>query len=57
MMRPNTASPTHTLFLRCRVGGLEGALQPAARSLETSFEASAALRHLRMRMWAAGQPA
>ncbi|MWV25743.1 hypothetical protein FVE89_27955 [Methylobacterium sp. 2A] len=29
--------------------GLEGALQPAARCLEPSFEASATLRHLRMR--------
>jgi hypothetical protein len=28
---------------------LEGGLQPAARSLGPSFEASAALRHLRMR--------
>ncbi len=29
--------------------GLEGGPQPAARSLEASFEASASLRHLRMR--------
>jgi hypothetical protein len=29
--------------------GLEGVLQPAVRSLEPAFEASAALRHLRMR--------
>jgi hypothetical protein len=56
-MRPNTVSPIHALILRCRVSGLEGALQPAARSLVPSFEASAALRHLRMRMRAGGQPA
>ncbi|QGY01228.1 hypothetical protein MMSR116_04410 [Methylobacterium mesophilicum SR1.6/6] len=35
--------------------GLEGALQKAPRSLEPSFEAFAALRHLRMR-WKDGQP-
>ncbi|MEE7493808.1 hypothetical protein MOTC310_26640 [Methylobacterium oryzae] len=29
--------------------GVEGGLQPAARSLEGSFEACAARRHLRMR--------
>ncbi|KQO48919.1 hypothetical protein ASF32_19490 [Methylobacterium sp. Leaf91] len=37
------------LILRCGDSRLEGALQPPLRLLEPSFEAFAALRHLRMR--------
>ncbi len=43
--------PKLSLILRCRVSGLEGDFQGAKRWLEPSFEASASLRHLRMRMW------
>ena len=37
--------PTCDLILRCRLSGLEGGLQPAARSLEPSFEAVAPRPH------------
>ncbi|KQO51773.1 hypothetical protein ASF08_03325 [Methylobacterium sp. Leaf85] len=37
------------LILRCRDSGLEGGLQIAGWPLETSFEAAAPHRHLRMR--------
>jgi hypothetical protein len=43
-------APTPDLIRRCRVSGLEGGLQLALRVLEGSFEASASLRHLRMRV-------
>ncbi|TXN19075.1 hypothetical protein FV217_22500, partial [Methylobacterium sp. WL9] len=50
-------APTHPLILRCEAQpSLEGGLQRAARSLEPSFEASASLRHLRMR-WVGGRHA
>ncbi|KQO45646.1 hypothetical protein ASF32_16055 [Methylobacterium sp. Leaf91] len=38
-----------SLILRCRDSGLEGGLQIAGRPLETSFEAAAERRLLRMR--------
>ena len=44
-----TEDPTLHLIGRCRASGLEGGLQGSPRLLEASFEASASLRHLRMR--------
>ena len=46
-----SSRPTNDLILRCRISGLEGGFQISLRQLEASFEAGAALRHLRMRSW------
>ncbi|KQO52349.1 hypothetical protein ASF08_20720 [Methylobacterium sp. Leaf85] len=48
-VREGRLVPKNHLILRCGDSRLEGALQPTLRLLEPSFEAFAALRHLRMR--------
>ncbi|KQP40134.1 hypothetical protein ASF34_12535 [Methylobacterium sp. Leaf106] len=48
--------PSTDLILRCRASGLEGGFQAPLRELEGSFEASAPLRHLRMRWADGGRP-